>query len=124
MQAFEALTTLRKSISLVLNLLPAQLSNSLSDVGDKLAARKGAFSDDFCGGARRGCTGIGDKIADGKIYFVSDRRDNRQGRMKDGASNNFFIECPQIFRTSAASRHEDEIQRFVIVNWQSIISRA
>ena len=65
----------------------------------------------FGGGARGRRAQIRDKIANGKIDFVTDCRDDWHGGMEYCARDDLFIELPQIFNAAAAARDHDEIDR-------------
>src|SRR5438552_5971799 len=65
----------------------------------------------FGGSARCRCAQIRDKIANGKIDFVTDRRDDWHGRMEYCARDDLFIELPQVFNAATAARDHDEINR-------------
>src|SRR6266850_1082839 len=54
---------------------------------------------------------ICDKVANGKIDFVTDSRDDWHGGMEYRASDDLFIELPQIFNAATAARDHDEIDR-------------
>src|SRR6476660_4376362 len=54
---------------------------------------------------------ICDKIANGKIDFVTDCRDDWHVGMEYCASDDLFIELPQIFDAPTAARDHDEIDR-------------
>src|SRR4029077_13768607 len=65
----------------------------------------------FGGSARGRRAQICDKVANGKIDFVTNSRDDWHGRMEYRARNNFFIELPQIFNAPATTRDYGEIDR-------------
>src|SRR6266550_1421123 len=65
----------------------------------------------FGGGARGRRTQICDKVADSKIDFVTDSRDDWHGGMEYCARDDLFIELPQIFDAATAARDHDEIDR-------------
>ena len=68
--------------------------------------------DNQFGGSTRGRRAqICDKIANGKIDFVTDRRDDWHGGMEYRARDDLFIELPQIFNAATAARDHDEIDR-------------
>src|SRR5438552_18755278 len=64
--------------------------------------------DQFCRGARRWRAQVSDEIADGKIDFVTHRRNDWHCGMENCARNNFFVEFPQIFDAPAAARDHDQ----------------
>ena len=74
-------------------------------------AGKNAFGQYLRRRARRGGAEVRHKIADGKINFVADRRNHRQGGMEDGAGHGFLVEGPQVFQAAAAAGDEDQVQR-------------
>ena len=61
----------------------------------------------FGGSARCRCAQIRDKIANGKIDFVTDSRDDWHGGMEYRARDDLFVELPQIFDAAAAARDDD-----------------
>ena len=63
----------------------------------------------FGGGARGGGTEIGDKIGDGKIDLVTDRRNVGDWTGCDGAGERLFIESPQVLYTTAAASGDDGV---------------
>src|SRR6267154_4076985 len=65
----------------------------------------------FGGSARGRRAQIRDKIANGKIDFVTDSRDDWHGGMEYRASDDLFIELPQIFNAATAARYHDEIEK-------------
>src|SRR5215216_4678569 len=65
----------------------------------------------FGGSARGRSAQICDKIANGKIDFVTDSRHDWHGGMEDRAGDDLFIELPQIFNTATATCDHDEIDR-------------
>src|SRR5512132_2010879 len=67
--------------------------------------------DQFGRGAWGRCAQICDKVADGKIDFVTDSRDDWHGGMEYRARNDLFVELPQIFNAATAARDHDEIDR-------------
>jgi len=42
---------------------------------------------------------------------LTNRGDDRHGRVSNGARHNLFIELPQIFNAPAATRDNDQIDR-------------
>ena len=58
-------------------------------------------------GSRR--SQVGNKINDGEVGFMPDRRDDRNFRSRNGASETFMVECRQIFRRSSAPGHDNHI---------------
>src|SRR6266566_1795311 len=65
----------------------------------------------FGGSARGRRAQICDKVANGKIDFVTDSRDDWHGGVEYRASDDLFIELPQIFNAATATRDHDEIDR-------------
>src|SRR6266850_31310 len=63
----------------------------------------------FGGSARGRCAQICDKVANGKIDFVTDRRNDWHGGIEYRASDDLFIELPQILNATAATCDDDEI---------------
>src|SRR6266550_7695038 len=63
----------------------------------------------FGGSARGRCAQICDKVANGKIDFVTDSRYDWHGGMEYRARDDLFIELPQIFHAATAARYDDEI---------------
>src|SRR5262249_13157088 len=51
------------------------------------------------------------EIANGKIDFVADGRDDWQRRMENRARDDLFIELPQVFNAPAPSGDHDQIDR-------------
>src|SRR5438034_5323019 len=104
MQPPQSLRQLPKSFLLDLQPPLNQLTEVSGGFSDKVAAGKSPFRDQLCRSARSGRPQIGHKIADRKINFMANRRDDRQGGMEDGAGDDLFIESPQIFQAAAAAR--------------------
>ena len=92
-------------IQLAFQLSADQQAHPVGDVTDEFAAGEDAFGDDFGGGARRGGAQVGDKIADGEIDFMADGGYDGQGGFKNGASDDFFVEGPEVFEAAAAACH-------------------
>src|SRR5512132_3288882 len=65
----------------------------------------------FGGSARGRRAQSCDKVANGKIDFVTDSRDDWHGGMEYRARDDLFIELPQIFNAATAARDHDEIDR-------------
>src|SRR6266513_1316307 len=65
----------------------------------------------FGGSARRRRAQICDKVANGKIDFVTDSRDDWHGGVEYRARDDLFIELPQIFNAATAARYQDEIEK-------------
>src|SRR6476620_7922734 len=61
--------------------------------------------------ARGRCAQVCHKIANGKIDFVTDSRDDWHGAMEYRARDDLFVELPQIFDAAATARYHDEIDR-------------
>ena len=62
--------------------------------------------------ARRRRAEIGDEICDREINFVADGADDRNGRVKNGARHDFFVELPQVFNASPAARDHNQVDGF------------
>ena len=62
-------------------------------------------------GCRRGrrSAQVGDKIADGKVCFMTDRRDDRRAARGDRACEGFVVERPQILHRAAASADDQHV---------------
>src|SRR5436190_8710798 len=63
--------------------------------------------DQFRGGTWCGRAQVGNEIADGKIDFVTDRVNYWHDGIEYFASDNLFVEFPQIFDASTATGHHD-----------------
>src|SRR4029077_11441861 len=84
----------------------------------------------FGGSARGRRAQICDKIANGKIDFVTDSRDDWHGGMEYRARDDFFVELPQVFDAAATERYNHEIERLkplvrrgVLANCHGIVLR-
>ena len=53
---------------------------------------------------------IGGKIAKRVIGFMTDRRNDRNGRRRDRTDKTLVVEAEQIFKTSAAARDDDDVR--------------
>src|SRR6266481_8163635 len=88
--------------------LPAQRARATID----LALEIYDIRDNQFGGSARGRRAqICDKIANGEIDFVTDSRDDWHGGMEYRASDDLFIELPQIFDAATTARGHDKIDR-------------
>src|SRR5215204_2218574 len=97
-------------LGLICQLLTGQLAQPGLGFRHKFAARKKSFSDNFCCSAGGGGADVGHKITDRIIDLMADGRDHWQFRMKNGASDDFFVESPQVFEAAASSAQQDEIE--------------
>src|SRR6185437_16507614 len=95
---------------LVVTLPVGQLPDPGGDFRNELAARKNALGNNLRGGAGRGGSDVGDKIADRKIDFMADGGNHRQVGIEEGARNYLLVKGPQIFEAAAAASDEDQIQ--------------
>src|SRR4051812_20696269 len=82
-----------------------------SDFPDKLPAGENSLGDDFGCSARSSRAKIRHEIADGKIDLMSDRGDHGSFRMENGASDDLFIERPEVLKTAATACHQDQVDR-------------
>ena len=71
--------------------------------GEGVGGVDGGLGDLFGGGAGCGGAKVGNKIANRKIDFMPDCRDDRDGGLKDRASDHFFVEGPKVFEAAAAA---------------------
>ena len=55
------------------------------------------------GGSRSRGAFISDKIGNGDVGFMAYPADKRNAAGNDGARYHFFVECPQVFDTAAAT---------------------
>ena len=77
--------------------VPHLLRKSAAEVGDVLVELAARLDNQFSGSGGRGSAHIGDEVSDSEISFVADAGDDRNLRVGDGASHDFFVEGPQIF---------------------------
>src|SRR5688572_28832719 len=82
----------------------------LTGFSNDTTAGESAFGDDLGGSAGGGGTDIGNEVADGEIDFVSDGRNDRDGGLINGASDDFFVEGPEILEAAAATGEENQIE--------------
>ena len=73
------------------------------------------LGDEFGCSGRCGRAQVGDKVGDGEVGFVSNRRNNRKAARCNGACNLLAVEGGQIFKRSAAAREHNEVDRPVRV---------
>jgi len=81
------------------------LIGGLNAVGD--VVQRGG--DELGGCGRRGRPEIGDKIGDGEVGFVADGGDDGQFGVEDHFGEEFGIEGSEVFKRSAATRDNNEV---------------
>ena len=66
----------------------------------------------FGGRRRRRSAQVGDKIGDGEIGLMTDRRNDRNTAVIDGLDQRRFIEGPQVLVAAPAPAHDQDIHHF------------
>src|SRR5260221_10395378 len=102
---------------------PAKFEQAIADlrgqgfaqVGNMLVEFAARLDDELRRRGWRGSADIGDKISDGEVGFVADAGNYRNGGRGDGARYGFFVEGPQVFHGAAATREEEHIHEFLLV---------
>ncbi len=79
------------------------------EFGEVLIEFAASLNDEFGGGGRSGGAHVGNKIGDGEIGLVADAGDDRKGTLGDGASDDFFVEGPEIFERPATTNEENDV---------------
>ena len=101
----DAVATLRKQVAHLLD----QIALMVGDVAVEFLARP---DNDFRRGGGSGRAQVGHKIGDGEIGFVSHAGDHRYGGSGNRAGNNFFVECPEIFKRATAAGEDHNVSEF------------
>ena len=64
---------------------------------------------DFGSGTGCGRAEVGGEVSDGKIDLMSDGGNDGDGRGRDGAGDDFFVEAPEVFEGTAAASDDEKI---------------
>ena len=85
---------------------PGQTSFELSDLSQEMTAVGRAA---FGSGRWRGGAQVGHQIREGKIHLVPDPGHDRQARGENRPHHSLFVEGPQVFQRSAATRDDQHV---------------
>ena len=66
--------------------------------------------DELRSGGRRGGAYVSREIAERRVLFVSDRRDDRNGTLRDCAQEPLVAERQEIFEAPTSAREDDDVQ--------------
>jgi len=77
--------------------------------GDALFDADVLVGDDLGRGRGSGSAEVSDEIRDGEVGLMTDGRDDRNSRGRDGAGESFVVEAVQIFERTTAAGEQDDV---------------
>ena len=87
----------------------------LAEFGDVLIEFTARLHDELGSGARSRGANVRDEIGDGEIGFMADTGDDGNFGIKNRASDDFFVEGPEVFDGAAAARENQNVNKLSLI---------